>query len=239
MILIDSMGVSMKNRLRRYLSGKPEKVTDINRFFLACEFKPLTPMWSVIDPFAYDVKPAYLYGKLGVISYNPASLINREKYPWPHAKSSTRAFFTSPINRRRLGRITLVWYESSDSTSLSYHVLTPPHDVCLASFATGFLYDVFLIIFLSIYGYSSGTTDRYRHPSKKRLINLRGDKMPAKYIKSMACRNQYATRPYIRKPFQANTPQPSPTGIENAVGFGVYCFKSFFLKIRRSASAMY
>jgi subtilase family serine protease len=73
MILIDSMGVSMKNRLRRYLSGKPEKVTDINRFFLACEFKPLTPMWSVIDPFAYDVKPAYLYGKLGVISYNPAS----------------------------------------------------------------------------------------------------------------------------------------------------------------------
>ena len=62
----------MKDRLRR-IFGKPEKLTEINRFFLACEFKPGTHLWSVLDPFAYEVKPAFVYGKLGVLGYNPAT----------------------------------------------------------------------------------------------------------------------------------------------------------------------
>lgn len=63
----------MKNRLRREFFGKPERLTEINRFFLACEFKPHSALWSVLDPFAYSVKPAFIYGKLGVISYSPES----------------------------------------------------------------------------------------------------------------------------------------------------------------------
>lgn len=49
---------------------KNKKVTTI---FLACEFKPNTRMFSVLDPFAYDIKPAFIYGSLGVISYDPIS----------------------------------------------------------------------------------------------------------------------------------------------------------------------
>lgn len=63
----------MKNRLRRQFFGKPEKLTEINRFFLACEFKPQSALWSVLDPFAYNIKPAFIFGKLGVISYSPES----------------------------------------------------------------------------------------------------------------------------------------------------------------------
>lgn len=41
-----------------------------NIYFLACEFKPKSPFWSVIEPFAYDIKPAYINGSLGIINYN-------------------------------------------------------------------------------------------------------------------------------------------------------------------------
>jgi hypothetical protein len=61
----------MKNRLRSDFFNKPLELAEINRFFLACEFKPNSALWSVLDPFAYDVRPAFIYGKLGVISYKP------------------------------------------------------------------------------------------------------------------------------------------------------------------------
>lgn len=63
----------MKNRLRREYFGKPEKLANINRFFLACEFKPYSSLWSVLDPFAYNIKPAFMHGRLGVLSYSPDS----------------------------------------------------------------------------------------------------------------------------------------------------------------------
>jgi len=50
-----------------------ENNNELNTFFLACEFKPNTAMFSVLDPFAYDIKPAFIYGSLGVISYDPLS----------------------------------------------------------------------------------------------------------------------------------------------------------------------
>lgn len=63
----------MANRLQNELFGKSELITEINRFFLACEFKPYSDLWSVLDPFAYNVQPAFIYGKLGILSYEPNS----------------------------------------------------------------------------------------------------------------------------------------------------------------------
>ncbi len=53
--------------------GGVGKETQINRFFLACECKPGSPLFSVIDPFAYDVEPAYIFGGLGTLHYDPPS----------------------------------------------------------------------------------------------------------------------------------------------------------------------
>lgn len=50
---------------------KKQKLTELRTFFLACEFKPGSELWSVLDGFAYDVKPAFVYGSLGVIGYKP------------------------------------------------------------------------------------------------------------------------------------------------------------------------
>jgi hypothetical protein len=58
----------MGNRFRKQ---KKKKVNNIKNFFLACEFKPNSVLWSVLDPFAYDVKPAFIHGTLGVINYKP------------------------------------------------------------------------------------------------------------------------------------------------------------------------
>lgn len=60
------------NRLTKFWK-EPEPLSDIRRFFLACEFKPHSKLWSVLDPVAYDVTPAFTHGKLGVLSYDPAS----------------------------------------------------------------------------------------------------------------------------------------------------------------------
>lgn len=58
----------MTNRITPNL----DKDTDeLNTFFLACEFKPHTQLFSVLDPFAYDIRPAFIYGSLGVLSYDP------------------------------------------------------------------------------------------------------------------------------------------------------------------------
>ena len=48
-----------------------KKSKKVRRFFLACEFKPNSSLWSVLEPFAYDLTPAYIHGKLGIISYKP------------------------------------------------------------------------------------------------------------------------------------------------------------------------
>lgn len=57
------------NRLPRPSNDdKPDEVTS---FFLACEFRPGGPHWGVVDGFAYDVKPAYIRGSLGMIAYDP------------------------------------------------------------------------------------------------------------------------------------------------------------------------
>lgn len=67
----------MKNRISKYLkaSGGPkrENVDEIRTFFLACEFKPGGVFWNILEPFAYDIKPAFIYGTLGIMSYEPDS----------------------------------------------------------------------------------------------------------------------------------------------------------------------
>jgi hypothetical protein len=60
----------MADRLHQFEWNKKRK-TRVKKFFLACEFKPNCPLWSIVEPFAYDVQPAYVHGKLGIISYNP------------------------------------------------------------------------------------------------------------------------------------------------------------------------
>lgn len=62
----------MHNRVNKYWK-KPERLSDIRRFFLACEFKPYSKLWSVLEPVAYDVRPAFTHGKLGCMGYNPAT----------------------------------------------------------------------------------------------------------------------------------------------------------------------
>lgn len=61
----------MRNRIKK--KKKKENLDDLRTFFLACEFKPYSELWSVLDGFAYDVKPAFIYGSLGIIGYNPES----------------------------------------------------------------------------------------------------------------------------------------------------------------------
>lgn len=67
----------MKNRISKYVKGgkgqKREDVNDIRTFFLACEFKPNAEFWSVLEPFAYNIKPAFIHGNLGIIAYEPAA----------------------------------------------------------------------------------------------------------------------------------------------------------------------
>lgn len=60
----------MNNRISKFFK-KPE-LSDVKQFFLACEFKPNSKLWSILEPTAYDVTPAYIHGKLGVLSYDPA-----------------------------------------------------------------------------------------------------------------------------------------------------------------------
>jgi hypothetical protein len=62
----------MNNRIDQYWKN-PESLADIRRFFLACEFKPNSKLWHVLEPYAYDMVPAFTHGKLGVLSYDPAS----------------------------------------------------------------------------------------------------------------------------------------------------------------------
>ena len=57
----------MKNNKRK----KKKNLEDLRTYFLACEFKPYSELWSVLDGFAYDVKPAYILGSLGIINYDP------------------------------------------------------------------------------------------------------------------------------------------------------------------------
>ncbi len=63
----------MTNRIAKYLDQQTDGEDGIRQFFLACEFKPGGSFWSVIEPFAYDIKPAFMYGSLGVMSYDPES----------------------------------------------------------------------------------------------------------------------------------------------------------------------
>src|SRR4051812_45484274 len=49
-------------------SGSEKQVTT---FFLACECKPGTQTFSVLDPFTYDLQPAWIYGSLGILHYDP------------------------------------------------------------------------------------------------------------------------------------------------------------------------
>jgi len=58
----------MKNRIT---PGYEDDITELRTFFLPCEFKPNTPFFSILDPFAYNIQPAFIHGSLGIISYNP------------------------------------------------------------------------------------------------------------------------------------------------------------------------
>lgn len=62
----------MNNRISKFLSKQePVPEEEVRTFFLACEYKPGGTYWNMLEPFAYDIKPAFLYGTLGILSYNP------------------------------------------------------------------------------------------------------------------------------------------------------------------------
>jgi len=66
----------MTNRISKFFEGgghvhQRENVQDIRTFFLSCEFKPGATFWSTLDPFAYDIRPAFIYGSLGIVAYQP------------------------------------------------------------------------------------------------------------------------------------------------------------------------
>lgn len=67
----------MENRISKHFKGgrepKNEDINDIRTFFLACEFKPSAEFWSLVEPFAYDIKPAFIHGNLGILAYEPPS----------------------------------------------------------------------------------------------------------------------------------------------------------------------
>lgn len=52
--------------------GEVGSEKQVNTFFLACECKPNTPAFSILDPFVYDIQPAWIYGSLGILHYDPA-----------------------------------------------------------------------------------------------------------------------------------------------------------------------
>jgi len=51
-----------------HIENKKRKKSD-TRFFLACEFRPGGQFWNIIEPFAYEIKPCYTSGLLGILSY--------------------------------------------------------------------------------------------------------------------------------------------------------------------------
>lgn len=63
----------MKNRFEQPDSEPAKNLDELRTFFLACEFKPNTRLFSVLAPFAYDIRPAFVYGTLGILSYEPMS----------------------------------------------------------------------------------------------------------------------------------------------------------------------
>jgi len=65
--------MSDKNKKSGKGRKKKKNLDDLRTFFLACEFKPGSELWSILDGFAYDIKPAFVYGSLGVIGYKPES----------------------------------------------------------------------------------------------------------------------------------------------------------------------
>lgn len=62
-------GVNRPNKPKKENPGK--KLDEIRSFFLACEFKPGGPFWSVVEGFAYDLQPAFIHGNLGIMAYKP------------------------------------------------------------------------------------------------------------------------------------------------------------------------
>jgi hypothetical protein len=74
LLLQISYGMNSKyNMKNRITASNKRKNKDLYTFFLACEFKPHSSLFSVLDPFAYDIKPAFIHGSLGIISYDPPS----------------------------------------------------------------------------------------------------------------------------------------------------------------------
>lgn len=61
----------MNNSTQEKKSDNPNKIEKTNKFFLACEFKPNSDLFSVLDPFVYDIEPAFIQGTLGILSYDP------------------------------------------------------------------------------------------------------------------------------------------------------------------------
>ena len=64
-----SRGANRQNRPKK--DGPGKKLEDIQTFFLACEYRPGASFWTVVEPFAYDITPAFIHGNLGIISYGP------------------------------------------------------------------------------------------------------------------------------------------------------------------------
>lgn len=55
------------------MKKKKKNLSDLRTFFLACEFKPGSELWKTLEGFAYDIKPAFIYGSFGCLSYEPES----------------------------------------------------------------------------------------------------------------------------------------------------------------------
>lgn len=66
-----------KKRVRE----RKDPLAELHTFFLACEFKPKSELWAVLDPFAYDVQPAFTFGSLGIINYDPVAYAIIEATP--------------------------------------------------------------------------------------------------------------------------------------------------------------
>lgn len=51
--------------------GDSATTPPVSTFFLPCECKPGGPGFPAIDPFSYDIVPAYINGTLGILHYDP------------------------------------------------------------------------------------------------------------------------------------------------------------------------
>lgn len=98
------------------MKKKKQNLNELRTYFLACEFKPGSELWSVLDGFAYDVKPAFIYGSLGIISYEPNSYSIIDLNPDATPLMGYICTITEPITALLLDKIKGYYGENSFNT---------------------------------------------------------------------------------------------------------------------------